>query len=187
MPQEIITKVYTIKELEALGDREAIDKAYTWLAECALDCEWWESIYMDAADIGAEIRGFNAYRRTIDLKLNHDAISVALAIKQMHQEVSDIYKLASDFISKHDEYHGVNGKITLIDAAEREGEGMGPYSLEVLQAEWEEIEQDFTRALGDEFLNLLEQEYNYIQQKEYLYDMAEANEYTFTADGKRFG
>ena len=43
--------------------------------------------------------------------------------------------------------------------------------------------QDLCRAFYDQ----LEAEYNYTLSEEYIKEGMEANEYTFTKDGKRFG
>lgn len=176
MPKTIETTVYTLAELEALGNDKATERAYEWLYDAALDHEWWESTYDDAKQIGAEIRAFDLDRgRSIELRLTRDAISVALAIVANHGSTCETYILAQDFIGKHDAYHGVNGKITLAEDASN------------LEAEWEGIEAEFTRALGEEYLSLLRREYDFLSSREQLADFAAANEYTFTAEGKRFG
>lgn len=194
MPQEIKTIVYTLAELEALGNDKAVNKAFEWLQEANFSHEWWEHLCHDAKFVGADIASFDVYRRNISFRLEHDAPSVALAIKRNHGEACGTYRLACDFLSVYDDYHGVNGKITLLqreldEAGERREyiEGDVFDDIAALEEEYAEKAADFARALGEEYLCLLVQEHELISSKEYLRDMAEANEYTFTAEGKRFG
>jgi hypothetical protein len=185
MPQEIKTMVYTLAELEALGNEKAIEKAYNWLYEASCNHDWWNFVYYDAKQVGVKIEGFDLDRgRSIDLRLAWDAPSVAVAIKREHGDQTPTHKLACDFLSVDDEYNGVNGKITLGSHDDSE---LSLDALSDLEEEYEEKVKEFTKALGEEYLSLLRQEYDYLTSKEALRDMAEANDYTFTAEGKRFG
>lgn len=197
MPQEIKTTVYTYEELKVLGNDKATSFARGWLAERASGYDWWEPVYDDAKTIGGEIRGFELdCKMYIDFRHKLDTITTALRIRKNHGKDCATYELAMKFIGCYDEYHGVNGKITLnekeLDSLRDVKGGQERFDVVYkmagkLEAEWETIEADFTHALGDEYLSMLRREWVYINSEEYLSDMAEANEYTFTADGRRFG
>lgn len=184
MPQDIVTTVYTFAELT---DDKARAKALQWLADAALDGDWWDSIYCDAENIGAKITGFDVYRRDIDFRLQQSAIDVAVNIAREHGDCTPTYQAAQKLLGEYDTFHGVNGSITLERKALAEGDRFSSSELEGLESEWENVEKDFTRDLGQEYLTMLRDEYEYMSGEEYLADFAEANGYTFTAEGKRFG
>ncbi|NBU72275.1 MAG: hypothetical protein EBS53_12660 [Bacteroidetes bacterium] len=185
MPKIIQTTVYTLAELEAMGNPTAITKAMCWLREVAVDDGWWDTIYMDAENIGAKILAFDTYHYTIKFRLQHDAPTVALAIKREHGEACETYKLAADFLSKYDDYHGVNGKITLINRDAVTASDLHP--LNELEDEWGEIERKFEKDLGQEYLAMLKDDYDARLEDNYIRELAASNEYTFTNMGKRFG
>lgn len=167
----IETPVFEYAELNDKAKARALD----WGRDVSTDGEWWESVYDDAERVGCKIEGFNTGRsNSIDFKLEWDAISVALAIRENWGEVP---AFVGEFISQHDAFHGVNGFITL-----SEGDVEADH-----EERWDEIEDEFTRALGEEYLQTLKNEYDYLTGDEQVEEFIEANGYTFTTDGKRFG
>lgn len=181
--------LYTIGELT---NPEAKRKALRWASEHLVD-EWWESTYYDAEQVGCKITGFDCERGNYcKLRLEWDALSVALRIREEHGDMCDTHKAAMVFIAAHDEYHGVNGKITLADkemqerSRHQQGQDDVAYNtLANLEAEWEEKEAEFIKALSAAYLAMLKSECEYVFSDEYLTESLDVNEYTFTKDGIR--
>ena len=61
----ITTEIFTFDELSD----EAKEKAREWYRDGALDYDWWESTYEDAANIGLKITAFDLHHGTIEGKL----------------------------------------------------------------------------------------------------------------------
>lgn len=149
----IKTKVYTFDEL---SDR-AKERAREWMREFALDFDWWEPVYEDAARIGLKLTGFDLDRSlhaTGDLTVSVG--ECARRIINEHGKECDTYKLARDYYKqKH------------VGA---------PMS-----------EEDFTHDLLECYAQMLQREYEYRLSDEAIDEDIKANEYTFTADGTREG
>lgn len=177
--QEIITKVYNFDELNEKAQARALD----WVSEAALSHDWFDTTQEDAGQVGVKIVEFDLYRRSIEIRLTQSAIDVALNIKNNHGPDCETAKLAAEFIGQYDVFHGINGKLTLAN----KDEDFPTQTLHELEDEWQGIENDFTQELGEEYLALLHREYEYLSSAEALKESIEANEYTFTEDGKRFG
>jgi hypothetical protein len=78
---------------------------------------------------------------------------------------------------------GFNPKI--IDAAERDedGELSDEYAVDKLLGD---LDTEFQRALGKEYLSILRREYEYQTSEEAIIETIEANDYDFTEDGRIF-
>lgn len=180
--QHTMTATATLYTYAQLTNPKARQKALEWLDNAANNGDWWDWVYEDAREIGAEISGFDTYRRTISLRLTVEAIEAALRIQREHGQGCDTYQAASVLIAAHDEYHGINGKITL--EAESYADNRTE-NLEELDEEWRAIESEFTKALSRAYLTMLTEELENRQSEEYLAEFAEGNGYTFTASGER--
>ncbi len=156
--KKIITEVFTFDEL----NDKAKDNARAWAREHTTDYEWWESTYEDAKTIGLEITRFDLDRsRHAKGKLLQSAEQVATNILKEHGEVCDTHKLATAF------------KKDLEDATSDDAKDI--------------VREDFERDLIEEYSVMLQKESEYIVSDEAIDETIEANEYTFTKDGKRFG
>lgn len=162
--ETITTKVYTFDELSD----SAKDKARDWYNTAGLEYDWWESIYEDAKTIGLEITGFGLDRnRHATGKLLHTAYVVADKIMREHGKDCDTYKLAAAYIADYDKAKKMPD--------------------EKFDAKLEEIEDEFQRDLLEEYSIMLQRESEHIVSDEAIAEAMEANEYTFTESGKRFG
>lgn len=178
MPKTVETTVYTLAELEALGNERATERAFAWLSD-AINYDWADALEEDANDVGLRLYEYNLEYKHIKIFFNADAITVALRIRGQHRPDTATYAAAQEFIGKEDLYNGINGKITLAEAETEE--------LREAEAEYEEAEREFRAALEKAYLHLLAAEYEYAFSREALRELADANDYTFTADGLRFG
>jgi hypothetical protein len=157
----ISTPVFEFDELED----SAKDRARDWYRQVALDYEWWDFTYEDAARVGLEILGFECYRK-IETRFGGfmkpgsgwrwTVGESARAILANHGKECDTYKLAQEYFTRKQKGN--------------------PFDAE----EWEQ-------RLGEEYLSMLNREYEYLLSDESVDESIRANEYTFTADGRRFG
>ena len=149
----IETKVY---EFDELNDK-AKEQARNWYRGCALDYEWWDHIYEDAARIGLRITAFDLGRRNrIEGKLTEYVKVVCQLIMQEHGKSCDTYQLAEQWSALSTE-------------------------------EQDDNEADFKNALLEEYYAMLNQEFEYLLADEQVDEGIRVNGYTFTADGKREG
>ena len=173
----IKTSVYEFAEL----NNEAKDKARDWYRQGALDYEWWEGTYEDATNIGLRITGFDLDRSrnaTGEFNCLGQGRQVAGLILANHGSTCETFKTATAWIKKLD---ALDAEIEAVDGDDE------------TNADWETW-QDKRGLLEDEFLKSLLEDYSIILQKKYEYllsdeavdESIEANEYTFTASGRRF-
>jgi hypothetical protein len=177
MPKQIITTVYTFDELsddakETAGTNGSVthpgkspkDVAREWYRDGALDYDWWDFTYEDAASVGLKITAFD-YRR-VEGEFLWPAADVANAILKNHGKDCETFTSAANFLAEcatiqHDEEEGGN---RLTDA-----------------------EAEFLRDLCEDYRIMLDKEYEYLLSNECVDDAILANEYTFTINGKREG
>ncbi len=158
----IKTNVYQFNEL----DDKAKEKARNWYRESAMDHEWWDFTYEDAALIGLKITSFDLDRnRHAKGKLIEHPEAVAKKILKEHGDKTDTYKLADAFLVAY--RHAV--KMNDDDSKQ------------------EELAEEFERDLIEEYSMMLQRESDYLVSSEAVDESIIANEYTFTKDGKRFG
>jgi len=161
---------YKFEELSEKAKRNAIEH----LCDINVDFDWWDSIYDDAKTMGCTIKGFDIDRGSYCKLVCNDAHKTADLIIANHGETCDTYKLAAEYLKDHDK---------IIDEAERDegGELANEYAVDKLL---DELETEFERSLGEEYLSPLRQEYEYLTSEEAITETILANEYEFTEDGK---
>jgi hypothetical protein len=160
--ETITLNLYKFSELSEDAKKKAIEK-HLYIN---VDCEWWDFIYYDAKKvIGVEISGFDIYRKSIDIKFIEDAEDVAHNIIQEYGQDTDMYKLAADFIVDY-------SNLIMTD---------DPSPSDI-----EDREEEFLNGLGEEYLSMLEKDYDWLTSDEAIADTLELNEYTFLENGKRY-
>lgn len=178
MPTIIQTEVFTYDEL----NDNAKEKARQWAYEGAFDYNWWEATYEDAERVGLKITSCNlGRRRHAKGTLTMSAIDCCMVIRREHTAPCKTLITAENFIGIHDGYHGVNGKITLALRNDPEAD------ISELEKEYTEQEAVFLKAILEDYSVMLQKEREYMGSEEYLAEHIRGNEYTFMADGKRFG
>ena len=140
------------------------------------DYDWWNFMYDDAKMVGVKIKSFDLYPNTIEVELMYSGDDVANKIMAEHGIFCNTYKLAFQFMKDRaalvEKYSdGVNKNVVTEE---------NEYDFD---NELDDLEYEFKKQLGEEYLSLLEQEYEYIQSDDYLIEMFEANGYEFTEDG----
>ena len=156
------TKLYQFNELSP----EAQDKAIARLWDLNVDHEWWDSTYEDAARVGIKITHFDLGRRhEIGILLTDSLETVCMSILAEHGKKCDTYQTAKDFLSAWD-------ALPVDDDGEQDR-----YALE-------DLESEFCRAIGEDYLSILSKEHGYLTSREVIVETIEANEYEFTEDGR---
>lgn len=202
MAREIITTVYTFAELLERGDKAAIERAEQWLREAATDHEWYQwsleqyaeefaavGVEVDAKDISfsgfwSQGDGASFTGRVVDL-----AKFVAAVAPDNHRlawlaEVPDSVFIEFYRTSHHYSHENTCSTRTEEYFGRRRREDSPLYAV---LAELEADAEAWRYAESRRIYRELEAEYDALQSRENLLELAEANEYTFTESGKRFG
>lgn len=174
MPRTIHTEttVYKFDELSDDAKQTAVERLY----DINVDYDWWEYTHIDAEEIGCKISGFDTGRGGTCGLVCKDACRTARLILANHGDECDTYKLAKKYANDH-------GKIMEEADKDEEGELTDEYAVDTLL---DELDAEFERSLGEEYLSLLRQEYEYLTSHEAIIDTITANDYEFTEDGRIF-
>jgi hypothetical protein len=171
MPTLKTITVYTFDELS----EEAKKKAREWMRDHALDYDWWDFIYEDAASVGIKITGFDLGRASYCNGTIEDTESTAHAILKNHGEECETHKTASAYLKERDD---------AIEAAPRNEDG--EFEDEgALDDKLGEIDGEFTKAILEDYRICLQREYEYRLSDEPIDQDILANEYLFTEEGRR--
>ncbi len=158
MPKQKITTVYQFDEL----NDEAKEKAREWYRSGALDYEWWESTYEDAARAGLKITAFDLERaQSIDGELIMSAMESVSNIITTHGEDCDTHKLASRYYPQ-------------LLAQDIEDEDKA-----------QQLEEEYARELKEVYWHMLNEEMEYQLSDECVDETIMANEYEFLENGNR--
>ena len=169
MPKERVTRitVYTFDELSDDAKQNAVENLY----DLNIDYDWWESTYEDAKQIGCKIEGFDTGRGSNCDLVCKDACRTARLILENHGNECDTFKLAEEYAKDHEK---------IIYDADKDEDGEILYDADALT----DLDAEFERALGEEYLSILRQEYDYQTSEEAIIETIKANEYEFTEEGK---
>jgi hypothetical protein len=151
----------TVYEFGELSD-SAKERARDWCREGALDYEWWDSTYEDAARIGLKLKSFDLDRnRHATGAFTEYAVIVAEKIIKEHGESCETFKTATAYLAN-------------IGRTNEEGER-------------EAFSAEFERSLIEDYSIILQNEYEYLLSDEAVDESILCNGYTFTEAGKRCG
>jgi hypothetical protein len=192
MPATITTEVYTLTELVERGDDRAVDRALSWMLEA------WDDVAVERAT------------EAIDMVLD-DLCGTTGRERGMRQGpitwsswdrygayVWLAYNFGPDDLSlDFPEDHPLHGLGALPEGVMRVSRGKYEASItmdyddEGFHAEVtpsaESAVEEWLRDLAGRLTQVMVGEYDYCTSRGYLLECAEANGYTFTVDGKRFG
>lgn len=160
--REATITVYKFEELSEKVQGKVIDK----LAELSFDYDWWDFIYDDAKQVGIKINGFDIYAGYCKAEYTDSAEFTADAIIENHGSSCNTYKHAQQYQAERVKLD--NGNNDDFDALV------------------DDLNDDFLENLKRDYLVMLREEYDYIGSKEHAIEIAEANDYEFTADGEIF-
>ena len=160
-------------KFDELSDK-AKDRARDWWRQGALQYDWWDCIFDDAAGIGLKITGFDTGR---SCEITGDFIGTA-------EETAD--KILAEHGDRCDTWAEANAyKKTVAEfMANAEKDEDGELATYALENEREDIDREFLRALLEEYLVMLRKEEEYQLSEEVVDELLIANDYEFTEDGK---
>lgn len=169
-------KVYEFDELGAEAQEKAIEK----FADINVDYEWWDCIYDDAKIVGIKIIGFNIDRGSYCKgKFEHSPEETAKLILEQHGESCETYKTAKEFLDDWDKLVVKYSDGITVSKVSEENEFE-------FDKEAEELEEEFTKSIFEDYRIILSKEYEYKTNREAIIETIKANEYLFTEDGKHF-
>lgn len=157
-------EIYTFEDVQA--NEELKSKVLENLSDINTRFDWWDMTFEDAKNIGLEIIGFDLYRKSISYGDVLSPSEICANIFRDHGDECSTYKIAEEFMDK----------FTPMFAAYLE--------TEENEDDLIELEQEFLKDLGDEYLYILQAELEYLESEDAILATIEANEYEFTADGK---
>lgn len=175
--REITVKLYQFDELS----EKAKEKALEHFRDINVDYDWWDCTYDELLGVGVDVRSFDVYHRTIDLRFTHCAQTVWDDIVK-EEWGCEIGELAKELKAKYDaflETQPYSEYWSLKEAEEKKREWFD----EVL-GEFEcEMEDELIRRLEPLILKSLKEEYEYRTSDEFVTEAIEANEFEFYEDG----
>lgn len=185
MPHTVTTTttLYKFDELSESVQDAAVEKLW----DLNVDHEWWDSTYEMASAIGLEIDEFDVDRHQINGKLSESLPDCCKLIRRDHGKDCDTFKTAKAWLANYIEAF----KKWL---AAKDEDDMESWELEWSRKDWhdefhssdeaEEITENFQRALLEDFLSILRNEYEYQASRERVIESIHAMEYEFTEDGE---
>jgi hypothetical protein len=163
-------KLYSFDELS----EQAQNKALNDLRTINVDFNWWESTYEDAKNIGLKITGFDLDRnKHATGQFTLSALEVAQNILNDHGDECQTYKLATEFLSKHNPIF-----------ADYMDENSENYESRDLEGQLQDLEQDFLNDLLKDYADMLQKECEHLMSREAIIETFEANDYTFEENGR---
>lgn len=187
----ITTEVYTLDELVQRGDERAVERALEWMQEAwAGDTDWHISeVLTDALSdaFGKDTLTWDAW------DYYRGYVSVSGSLSRGDTRIMEEGPLAGltwpggDLVDSFDYGNDVARDYGRIDNVWLWVTQDGPsWIAPEYDALCDEV-ADFVREVEQRLTQVMRDEYEYLTSREYLMECALANEYTFTADGKRFG
>jgi hypothetical protein len=172
----IETTVFTFDELSEDAKRKAIqeyrDNDVYWY-------DWWECIYDDAKNVGIKITHFDTGRGwDIGLKFIESAYDAAQKIIKEHGKTCETYKTAEQFVKDWAELVAKYSDGIKLDEVAEDNE----YQFDI---EADELEEEFRKSIGHDFLILLQKEEEYLNSEEAITETIEAYYWEFTEEGER--
>jgi hypothetical protein len=167
-------KVYWFGELPEEAKRKAVENMY----DINVNYDWWDCIYEDADQICCKINGFDIGRgQYCELETKYGFKDTATEILKNHGEMCETYKIAVEFFEEYD---------SLVKKYSDGGDTVTEENEYDFDQEADELESEYEKKLGEEYLSMLERDYEYRTSEEAIIETIEANEYEFTEDGKLF-
>jgi hypothetical protein len=163
--------LYQFNELESDAQKVAIADAI----DINVNFNWWQYIYEDARTIGLKITGFDiGTYNYCNGEFQEDALFTAGKILEQHGDQTATYQRADKFIVNRDE---------LVETWEKDANGDFE-EVEGLDTVLDNMEAAFLKELLNDYLRMLDKEYDYLTSEVAIKDTILNNEFWFTTDGK---
>lgn len=184
MSTMVMTEVFTLAELVQRGDERAVDRALMWMSEAWDDvaCESVSETLSEALRdaFGANTltcAGWDYYRNAMNVSGSIDRSDMR---NPEYGALAGLSWPGGDRITSFT-YRDDRDVSVWSDWAMPDGWNMREYDelcAEVI---------DFVREIEFRLTALMQVDYEFMTSRQYLLEIAEMNNYTFTAEGKRFG
>jgi hypothetical protein len=173
------TTVYSFDGLSEKSQQKALEKLW----DINVDYGWWDFIYEDAARIGLDINEFDIDRHIICGDLKEDLLDCCKFMRQQHGKECKTFKTAEQYLKEY--IDAFKQWLRLQDKEDFEDWKIVDWLKEFgYSDEAAEITSDFRKALLEDYLIILRNEYDYLTSEEAIKEAIYANEYEFTADGE---
>ncbi len=196
--REVTFKLYKFNELSDEVKEKVLDDNRYFQVEYF---DWWEYVYEEAENIGLKIVEFDLVRRYIRMKLKENILSSIKKICRNFDKEEEIYKLAKEYYDEIIKYFKEDEEIqefmqaqkcpiTILDMKIDEFIEHYPDSmLEDIARYWlvdDRYRDAYLRDMGNLFLSVLEDEFNYLISDEAIIEYFDNNDYEFFENGKVF-
>lgn len=163
--------LYQFNELEGKAREKVLQKH----ASINVDHQWWEFTLDDAKRIGLIISEFDT-DHYCNGKLEYSLHETCDKIKAEHGQECDTYKLADKYLAQWADLVKKYSDGVKTDQVAEDKE----YEFD---QEADELEEDFRKALCEEYRIILRKEYEYLTSEEAIGETLVSNEYWFDEDG----
>jgi len=170
MARTIRTKVYQFNELNETAKQKAIE----WYRDINDFDFVWDDTKEDAKNIGLKIIQLSDHSKNKG-EFMLSANEVAANIFGSHGESCDTYKTAKEFM---DEWQPVFNNYM--------DENHEDYESNESENKLQDLEDEFLQSLLEDYRILYNSDIENCDSEEYITEQIQANEYEFTADGRRF-
>ena len=182
MPTTRAITIYQFDELDEIAQEKAIETCSGY----NVNHDWWEhTCDQDAATIGLKITGFDLYRGTIEGDLSEYLLDSCKLIRINHGKDTETFDTARQYLEEYIEAYKVWRKE---QDEEEYHDGMTPYwwLYEFRYSdEADVVTNNYKKALLQDYLIILQKEYDYLTSREGIINTIRANEYDFLANGCR--
>jgi len=165
-------QAYQFDELDKQTQQKIIKNHY----DINVHHDWWDLVYEEFKQVEIIIKGFDLFRREIEIEIYSSYEETAnLIMSYGFNTTEQIYIATKKFLKHRDNLfkkHGENDKI--------KEEFYNDYDSEI-----DSIEHDFHCSLQNEILRQLNNEYDYYSSDEAIKETIIVNEYEFKKDGER--
>jgi hypothetical protein len=179
------TRTITIYQFDEL-DEKAQEKAIEICSDNNVNHDWWEhTCDQDAKAIGLRITEFDLYRGTIEGDLSEYLLDSCKLIRTNHGKDTETFATARQYLKEYIKAYKVWLK-------EQDEEG---YSDDMKPADWlyefrysneaDVVTRNYKKAILQDYLIILQKEYEYLTSREEIINTIRANECEFLSNGCR--
>lgn len=141
---------------------------------------WYDSIYDDANTMSLVISAFDLYRRTISIDFDTFPEDSIGAILKNAGKTTELHKTATRYYASLEELKREHIQRQAFLDEEDEGDEEERFEETETYEEWRD---EFIKDLGEDYLSLLRQEYEYQTSDTAIIESFEANEVMFMENG----
>ncbi len=167
-------KVYKFDELTEDQQQKVLEN-YAYINT---EYEWWDSAYEDAETVGIKITEFDIDRnRHCKGDFIEDAEDTAKKIIKEHGESCETWGTATNYLAERAELVKKYSDGIQTDTVTEDNE----YDFDNA---CNELDAEFLRSILEDYLIMLQKEYEYMTSEEAITETLKINDYDFTEDGK---